>query len=168
MDRDHPAALDDAALRAQCVVERGRGSGPGGQHRNKVETRVTIRHVPTGLRAQAGERRQAAENARVALFRLRLELATRVRRPFGPEPSPMWRARVDRDGRIACNPSHRDFPALLAEALDAIEASGLDPARAAARLGCTTTQLIRFVQLHAPAFVQWNHRRAELGLYPLR
>jgi protein subunit release factor B len=26
-----------------------RGSGPGGQHKNKVETCVTVTHLPTGL-----------------------------------------------------------------------------------------------------------------------
>lgn len=27
-----------------------KGSGPGGQHRNKVETCVTIIHLPSGLK----------------------------------------------------------------------------------------------------------------------
>jgi peptide chain release factor 2 len=40
-------------------IERMRGSGPGGQHRNKVETMVRITHLPTGLQAQADTRSQA-------------------------------------------------------------------------------------------------------------
>ena len=35
--------------------------GPGGQHANKVATRVTLKHLPTGLQVSAdGERSQQA------------------------------------------------------------------------------------------------------------
>jgi peptide chain release factor 1 len=34
---------------AELEIATQRGSGPGGQHRNKVETAVRITHVPTGL-----------------------------------------------------------------------------------------------------------------------
>ena len=71
----HPAALDDEELLGQCSLGRGRSSGPGGQHRNKVETKITIKHTPTGISAQAGERRSQGENKRVAVFRLRTALA---------------------------------------------------------------------------------------------
>ena len=36
----HPAALPFDALLKECEVRRLRRSGPGGQHRNKVETAV--------------------------------------------------------------------------------------------------------------------------------
>ena len=47
----HPAMLDDGALLKQCEANFGRASGPGGQHRNKVETAATLTHTPTGLSA---------------------------------------------------------------------------------------------------------------------
>src|SRR5580700_11047614 len=93
----HPAALDPEVLAAQCEFRATRGSGPGGQNRNKVETAVIFTHRPTGIRAQASERRTQGENRRVALERLRLELALTVRRPIDcdPEkpyvPTPLWR-----------------------------------------------------------------------------
>ncbi|HRC56200.1 MAG TPA: peptide chain release factor-like protein, partial [Kofleriaceae bacterium] len=51
----------DNALLAQCEVDRYRASGPGGQHRNKTESAVRIRHLPTGVSAIAEESRSQAE-----------------------------------------------------------------------------------------------------------
>ncbi len=174
----HPAALEDEELLKACTVGRGRSSGPGGQHRNKVETLVTITHEPTGLTAQAGERRSQIENHRMAVFRLRLLLATSVRvEPprlrgmdlFSDEPaaSALWRGRLK--GRtIACNPGHRDYPALLAEAMDVLMDCGTDAAKAAGRLGVTTSQLVRLVKDHRPALAALNAARAARGQRALR
>ncbi len=164
----HPAALDEAALLKQCDIGKGRASGPGGQHRNKVETLVMLKHRPTGVEAHAGERRSAEENKWVAIFRLRLALAIKVRQavPIGDARSDLWKSRT-RDGRIACNPEHPDYPALVAEALDMIEACDLDPGKAAIRLEVTTSQLIKLVKDHPPAMVWWNGRRRENGEHTL-
>src|SRR5580692_11235999 len=103
---DHPAALDPRALASQCKIQMTRRSGPGGQNRNKVETAVELTHGPTGLRAQASERRSQGENRRVALWRLRIELAISIRRPIdlgqaggSYAPSALWLKRC-RGGRI--------------------------------------------------------------------
>ncbi|NBW87318.1 MAG: peptide chain release factor-like protein [Planctomycetia bacterium] len=78
---EHPAALPTAELLAQTRESHTRRSGPGGQHRNKVETAATLVHLPTGISAEASERRSLAENRRVALHRLRLRLALQHRAP---------------------------------------------------------------------------------------
>lgn len=39
-------------------VHLSRGSGPGGQHRNKTESCVTVTHTPTGITAKADGRSQ--------------------------------------------------------------------------------------------------------------
>jgi protein subunit release factor B len=78
----HPAALPLPDLQPLCDITRTRRSGPGGQHRNKVETAVVITHRPTGISAQASERRSQAENLAVAWKRLRVELAFGVREPW--------------------------------------------------------------------------------------
>src|SRR5580698_10521841 len=119
----HPAALDPDALSAECEFRATRRSGPGGQNRNKVETAVVLTHRPSGIRAEASQRRTQGENRRAALARLRVELALAIRRPIERAdgepfaPSALWRSRCT-SGRIAVNPEHADFPALLAEALD--------------------------------------------------
>ncbi|GMV27465.1 MAG: hypothetical protein AMXMBFR58_34960 [Phycisphaerae bacterium] len=168
-DTRHPATLPDDELWSQCHVGKSRSSGPGGQHRNKVETLVTITHDPTGVAAHAGERRSAVENSKVAMFRLRLALAVKIRCPvpIGDARSDLWRSRT-KDRRIVCNPEHRDFPSLLAEALDMIEACRYDAAKAATRLDVSTTQLVRFVAEHPAAMTWWNQRRAERRLGKLK
>lgn len=164
----HPACLDEDDLLTQCVLGRSRSGGPGGQHRNKVETKVTITHGPTGVAAHAGERRSVVENRRVAVLRLRLALATQVREPvpIGDCRTELWKSRC-RGGRVACNPEHPDYPALLAEALDVLESVGHDPRKAALRLECSMSQLVKLVKDHPPAFERWNKERAVRGLHPM-
>lgn len=166
---DHPAALPDAELLAQCEQGRGRSGGPGGQHRNKVETLVELTHRPTGLESHAGERRSVTENRQVAVRRLRLLLATEFRCAvaLGEVGSPLWRSRVH-GGRIVCSPEHGDFPALLAEAMDVLFAMKLDAAKAAVRLSCTTSQLTKLIKDHPPALLIVNAQRRERAMHPLR
>ena len=47
-----------------------RGSGPGGQHRNKVETCCVITHVPTGLQEKCEDTRSKERNKNIATERL--------------------------------------------------------------------------------------------------
>lgn len=162
----HPAALTDEQLQAQCELRTGRSGGPGGQHRNKVETHATLTHRPTGISAQAGERRNQAQNRGVALFRLRLELAIQWREPLRP-PSILWRGRVS-GTQIKVNPSHTDFPSVLAEALDALAEHGWEPRDAADHLGVSASQLIKLVKRHPPSFSMWNKRRTDSDQRPLK
>lgn len=161
----HPAALDPERLAAECEFRATRRSGPGGQNRNKVETAVVLTHRPTGIVAEAAERRTQGENRRQALFRLRLRLALEVRTPAGT-PSPLWASRL-RGGRIVVSPEHDDFPALLAEALDFLAARDDDVKEAAEALGCSATQLVKLLAAEPRALIQVNGRRAAKGQHPL-
>lgn len=165
----HPAALSEEALLRDCDVERARGGGPGGRHRNSTESRIVLRHRPTGVDAHAGERRSQHENKDVAVGRLRLALAVAIRTELAVDAkaSELWMSRV-RGGRILCSAQHRDFPALLAEALDVAASVGWDPRPAASILRVTPTQFVRFVAMHPAALVEMNRRRAERGLQALR
>jgi hypothetical protein len=165
----HPAALSPLQLLEACQVRRTRRSGPGGQHRNKVETAVIITHRPTGFKGEASERRSQAQNHRMAVFRLRVNLAleVRCRREPAEVPSLNWQSRCPA-GRIQISPQHDDFPALLAEALDVLAVCEMDVKTAAATLQTTPSQLTRFLQLEPRALAQVNAHRRELGLRALR
>lgn len=165
----HPACLPWEELRGLCEERRTKGGGPGGQHRNKVETKVVLRHRESGLEGAAGERRSQEENRREAAWRLRLNLARSVRtRGAAALPrSDLWTGRVKGD-RIVCSAEHADFPSLLAEAMDVVAACEEDRTAAAVLLGVTPTQLVRFVAMHPPALESWNRRRRNLGMRPLR
>jgi hypothetical protein len=172
VNKPHPATLDGEELLTQCELTKGRTKGPGGQHRNKVETRVTLEHTPTQMLAHAGERRSVTDNKRVALFRLRLALAVGVRTsvPLGEVRSPLWRRRCPEEagGAIVCSPEHHDYPAMLAEALDMLWAASLDPKPAAARLVCSSSQLLKLIKDHPAAFTRLNQARAAAGMHVLR
>jgi hypothetical protein len=169
MTSPHPATLDDNELLRQCSEVRTRRSGPGGQHRNKVETAIVLTHSPTGITAEANERRSQADNRHVALFRLRVNLALKFRsdRRLDATPSELWCSRC-RGGRIAVNPSHTDFPTLLAEALDCLSEADWDTTAAAERLTVTASQLAKFLKLEPRAFALFNAERDQRGLRPLR
>jgi hypothetical protein len=173
----HPAALPIDVLLKEVEFRTTRGPGPGGQHRNKSDTMVRLRHVPTGVQAQAGERRSLDLNRGEAIRRLRRELALAVRRPLaaagtGPldlyEPSELWRSRVSKSRRLVVSVRHDDFPALLAEALDVLAQMGDDVAKAARTLGVTTSQLVKFLAQEPAALAALNRRRKERGVAPLR
>ena len=164
----HPSSLEDVDLLKQCLVAFGRTTGPGGQHRNRRSTAASLMHEPTGLYGQASERRSQQENRKVALRRLRLTLALRARtKGRFKAVSVLWDTR--RQGKqLSINPRHRDYPALLAEALDCINSHRWDVAKSAGTLGISMSQLTKLLRHHPAALEQVNQYRQDLGLPRLR
>src|SRR5262245_19802443 len=77
----HPT--DRESLERDCDLEFFVAGGPGGQHRNKVETGVRLTHRPTGLVVTATERRSQSANRDAAYERMaeKLEKLQRPRKP---------------------------------------------------------------------------------------
>ncbi len=168
MSLQHPVRLPIEQLLRECEVRHGRRRGPGGQHRNKTESAVVLLHKPTGIEGQAAERRSQFDNHRVAVKRLRVNLALQVRTSSLAEAAPteLWRSRCH-EGRIACNPDHEDFASLIAEALDVLHSRNAHVSGSAEQLGVTPSQLIKFLQHEPRAMRLLNEERSRLGLHPL-
>ncbi len=72
--------ISDTELLAECEVQTFRASGPGGQHVNRRETAVRLRHRPTGIVVVCQQERSQARNKQIALAGLRRRLQARMRR----------------------------------------------------------------------------------------
>jgi hypothetical protein len=163
----HPSCVDEASLLAQCTVRHGRRGGPGGQHRNKVQTAVCLVHDSTGISAEASERRSQLENRRVAIDRLRLALAIGYRQSeLATAPSEGWHQRCSH-GRLNVSAEHENYACLLAELLDQLQSHDYCLQSCAEFFGVSQAQLVKFLRKHSPALTHVNAARAERGMHKL-
>jgi len=157
---------DDKLLGA-CTVETCRGSGPGGQHRNKRDSAVRLTHRPTGVVATASERRSQHENRRRAVKRLRKAIALGVREPLGA-PSDALRAALDDPAWPRVSQKSTAYLVAAAEILDHLEADQGKVSETAGRLGVSTASVAKFLLLDSDLLEAANRIRRRLGHKPLR
>lgn len=89
-------ALDLAALQNEVEITTYKASGPGGQHKNKTETAVRLRHLPTGITVTAREHRSQFKNRELAWERLLEKLRARQRKPKPRIPTKAPRAATEK------------------------------------------------------------------------
>ncbi len=174
-DRDGPYAIwmEESRLLAECSVHTARRGGPGGQHRNKVSSAVVVCHEPSGVIGQASERRDQGQNRRVAILRLRINLALAVRHDGRlatgelSTPLPSWKKHIAHR-RVIINRSNADFAALLAQLLDWLTSTEWQLEPIAEHLEVTPSQIVKFLKLEPAAWRLLNDRRYDLGLSALR
>lgn len=69
------------ALNPKDIQERvTKGTGPGGQNRNKRETAIVLTHTPTGIQVKAEAERTQEGNRRVAMATLQERVAEHLAR----------------------------------------------------------------------------------------
>ncbi|MDB2686366.1 peptide chain release factor-like protein [Mariniblastus sp.] len=162
----HPCDLPIATLLTSCQVTRTRGSGPGGQHRNKVETAIVVKHEPSGIVGQASEKRSQQANKEAAVARLRVNLALEIRTER-QNCSNRWNLRTQQ-GKLQVNIKHFDYAAILAEAIDFVWQHEFDVAATAKQVGTSTSQLIKFLKTSPAAFAAINRYRQQQNMKALK
>ncbi|GMI88703.1 hypothetical protein HRI_002539600 [Hibiscus trionum] len=147
--------LKDEELMRQCEMTSFKSSGPGGQHRNKRESAVRLKHLPTGLVAQAVEDRSQHMNRASALARLRTLIALKVRNPVSLDsyspPSELLQILPRRstlrtsDSGPQIGPNNPKFALGMQALLDLIFAVEGSVSDAAKLLGMSTGALSRLI-----------------------
>lgn len=134
-NRDEILQMTDSELSACCEFEFFKGSGNGGQKRNKTSSAVRARYRAADLAVTDCSERSQHDNRRNALRKLRMELALRFRvAPAVPPESPV------------CAMTHERYPLWIAHLLDVLDESGWELRRAAATLGSTPSALGKTVR----------------------
>lgn len=77
----------DEDLLRECEVETFRSSGPGGQHVNKTESAVRLRHLPSGVVVTSQQERSQHRNKALCLQKLRKKIEKLNYRPAKRVPT---------------------------------------------------------------------------------
>jgi protein subunit release factor B len=157
-------AATDEALLAACEITSSSSHGPGGQHRNKTESAVRLRHRPSGEVAQCEAHRERGRNRDDALRRLRIRLAIAER----GQSDPAWLEPYRRGRQLAAGANAREFPLIAACCLDALAAAEGRLSEAAAALALSSTQLAKLLVADKEVHQAANRLREERGLGAIR
>jgi len=172
VDAPHPSVIPLDDLLAVCRISQHRRGGPGGQHRNKVSSGIIVLHVPTGISAEANERRDQSDNRRVAIDRLRSRIAMNVRTSSASKLKKDKQSQTIRErwtGRpMKINASNFDHHAVLALVLDDLHRAGGQPSLVAPIWKTSTTSIVNFVGSQPASFTIVNRWREFHGRLPLR
>ncbi|ONK73054.1 uncharacterized protein A4U43_C04F26670 [Asparagus officinalis] len=170
--------LTDDELMSQCDMGTFKASGPGGQHRNKRESAVRLKHLPTGIIAQAVEDRSQHKNRASAVVRLRTLLAIKVRKSIDLEEytPPLELLQIlpakstirGRDVGPQIGPNNPKFTLGMQALLDLIFAVEGSVSEAAKKLGLSTGALSRLILSDDSLRMAVNELRTSKGMRPLK
>ena len=167
LDRNTLLSMDDDELSRCCEFEFFKGSGPGGQHRNKVSSAVRVKLAAFGISAADCSERTQHRNRANALAKLRHTMAIEIRQPVSlPDDDGKTgdAGGIGSDIPFECsirNPRYYLFIAIL---LDRLEAAGFDQRKAAEMYGVSPSALIRKISADPSLWTHCLRRRNQLGL----
>ena len=156
--RDLLLQASDEELSARCRLEFCRGSGNGGQKRNKTSSaaRVVLLEDENFAAEDCSERSQH-RNRSCALWKLRRLIAFEVRcLPALPPPRP------------ECALEHEEYPLNLAYILDLLEEQAYDHKKSAELCGLSTSGFLKLLRRDGELWTKVNAARELRGLYKLK
>ena len=155
-NRDEFLKLTDSELSEKCELEFFKGSGNGGQKRNKTSSAVRVTLKAFNLAVTDCTERSQHRNRAKALAKLRHALALQVRVTPAVPPE-----------QTRCALTHPGYALYLAHLLDVAAEEQWQLKPTAARLGVTPSALVK---LYARDPALWTHvkaARTAAGLPPL-
>ena len=147
---------DDSALGSQCQITFTKGTGPGGQKRNKTSSAVTVSLPGTDFSAGDCTERSQIRNRTNALRKLRMQIALAIRNTPAEVPR-----------RMDCSISSPEYPLFAAQLLDVFHESGCDHKVSAEKCGISPSAFLK--KLYRDPLL-WQHiqkMRKERDLPPL-
>ena len=86
----------DEELLRECEVDTFRAGGPGGQHVNKTESAVRLKHLPSGVVVSSQQERSQHRNKAICLQKLREKIKRLNYRPAKRVPTRISRSAKNR------------------------------------------------------------------------
>ena len=111
--------LSDTDLLKLCEVSAYKGSGPGGQHRNKTNSGVKLKLKEANIESYSCDDRSAHINKLLALKKLRMKIALQIREEPAlnvPFSFPGSNGKISQDNAL--------YPQFIADVLDRIDDLG--------------------------------------------
>lgn len=144
----------------QCRIDTFRGTGNGGQKRNKTDSAVRLTHTPSGCTATSDASRSQHENKSMALRQLRITIALTIRNNFSCYPAHLqWAPALTNDN---------NYSLWLAIIFDLLAFHQWQPVPAAKALNKSTSALLKAIARDRGAWQVLAKYRQDHNLPPLR
>lgn len=156
LNRHDLLALSSEELGRHCRFDTCRGTGPGGQKRNKTDSAVRITHLDSSLSVSDDTSRSQHLNRAYAMRKLRLQLALHLR-----EPAVAWSGAVP-------GLNSPSYPQWVGIVFDTLQAHSFQVAPTAQILGLSTSRLLREIGRDSTVWQVLQQGRSACGLSPLR
>ncbi len=154
--RDEWLQSTDEQIMLCCRFEPFKGSGRGGQKRNKTSSAVRLTHLPTAIAVTDCSGRSQHHNRHAAIKKLRLQLALELRcEPKIPE-------------RLDTSLNSFDYPLFLARIIDIFHTLNYELKPTADFIGISSAKLVKTIARDPQLWQYINQCRQANELPPLK
>lgn len=153
LNRDILLTMDDHALSGMCEISFCKGSGPGGQKRNKTSSAVQLHLRGTEISAGDCTERSQIRNRSNALKKLKMQIAMKYRLP-----------RTEAPEHMECSMNSDYYALFAAQLLDIIEQCSFDHRKTAEICGISPSALLKKIYRDP---LLWQFFQAERKLFGL-